>query len=173
MMQTILALFIILLFLLLIIHFFYTIIAIFKGAAFIPCPKEALNNLIKITDFKESDTLIDLGSGDGRILIKASKAGAGKCIGIELNPLLVIYSKFKVLFSGLKNIEIKKADIWKTDLSKANIITLYFVPIKMSRLIEKINKEMPSGSKIISYKYKLDDLEIEKEIDGLYLYIKK
>jgi hypothetical protein len=172
-MQTILALFIILLFLLLIIHFFYTIIAIFKGAAFIPCPKEALNNLIKITDFNESDTLIDLGSGDGRILIKASKAGAGKCIGIELNPLLVIYSKLKVLFLGLKNIQIKRADIWKTDLSKANIITLYFVPIKMSRLIEKINKEMPSGSKIISYKYKLDDLEFEKEIDGLYLYIKK
>lgn len=169
-MLEILGIIIILFFLLLLIHFTYTLITIYSGACYVPSPKSSLEDVIQVKEFKESDVVLDLGSGDGRFLIAASKAGAGKCIGVELNFLLVLYSRLKVKLLGLKNIEIRNENFWKTDLSEVTVLILYLVPIKMDKLIDKVKKEMSPESEVIAFRYKLNDWKVEKESGEIYLF---
>ena len=91
MLQTVFALIIVLLFALLLLHFAYTLYAIFFGAAYIPTSHSKIQKMLELSKIKSDDVVLDLGSGDGRILIACAKAGAKKCIGIEINPMLVWY----------------------------------------------------------------------------------
>lgn len=128
--------------------------------------------MIKMANLKPSQTLMDLGSGDGRIVIAAAKTDA-KCIGIEINPLLYWWSKLKTKKLGLENVEIRRQDLWKTDLSQVDVLTLFFINTKMKKLKQKIKKEMKPGSRVLSYAFKFPDWEFGEKHDKIYLYINK
>lgn len=157
-------------FLLLLIHFAYTLITIYSGACYVPSPKSSLADIVKVKQFSEDDVVLDLGSGDGRLLIAASKAGAGKCIGVELNYLLVLWSRLKIKLLGIKNIEVKHENFWKTDLTDVTVLVLYLVPIKMDKLIKKVKEEMNANAEVIAFRYKLNDWKVEKESGEIYLF---
>lgn len=106
--------------------------------------------MIALARIRPGQTIIDVGSGDGRVLFAAAKKGAN-AIGIEINPYLVRFTQLKALLGAYKgSIRVRWQNLWKADLRDADIIFVYLIPWKMDVLAQKIKKEVPPGSLVIS-----------------------
>ncbi|NQV89647.1 MAG: 50S ribosomal protein L11 methyltransferase [Parcubacteria group bacterium] len=128
------------------------------GGPYVPTGHEIVKDMISIANLKETDTVIDLGSGDGRILIAATRAGATKAIGYEIHPGLVKLSRQKVSLAGIANkVEIRKQSMWKADLSETTVVFLYQIPYSMEKLRDKIETELPKGTRIISNAFEIPE----------------
>ena len=160
--------FLTILYALVLVYFLYTIYAMYKAAPFVPMSKKNVQAMIDMAELKIGDVLMDLGSGDGRILECASPL-VNKAIGIEINPILYLWSKLRL--KKLKNVKIIREDLWKTDLNEVDVLTLYFIPPKMDQLAEKIKREMKPGSKVMSYAFQFHDWQYKEKNDKMYLYI--
>lgn len=150
------------------VYQFYSLYAFIFGAPFVPVPRRVVDKIIELADIQDNDVLFDLGSGDGRIVLAGAKKGV-TCTGIEINPLLYYFSKFKI--RNFKNAKIIRQNLWETDLSSANILTLYFMQDKMAKLKEKIKKEMRPGTRVVSYAFTFPDWQFVKNDGKIYLYI--
>jgi len=106
--------------LLIVVMFF---VAILFGAPYLPTMKNQSKEALDLIDLKNGQTLIDLGSGDGRVLKEAAKRGF-KVIGYEINPFLVIVSYF-VTIKYRKNIIIVWGNYWRKELPKADGIFVF------------------------------------------------
>ena len=104
---------------------------------------------MRLAEIKPGESLIDLGSGDGRILFAASKHGA-HCLGIEINPLLVWYTRLRAWLRGSSAVSVRRTNLWSVDISAADVVTIYMVPIYMQKLKEKVQAEMKPGSRILA-----------------------
>ncbi len=144
----------------------YSLYILIKGAPFAVTKPKTLTRIIKLANPKTGDTVLDLGSGDGRIVKKFAKLGH-QTTGIELNPLLVWWSQRNLP----SNADIIKGDFWTQDLSKYDIIIVFGLFSFMKRLSKKLQAEAKPGTKIICNTYKLPGLEPVKIEDRLYLYI--
>ncbi len=144
----------------------YSIYVLYKGAPFAVTKPKTLQRIIKLANPKPGDTILDLGSGDGRIVKAFAKLGH-PTTGIELNPILIWWSKRNLP----QNATIIKGDFWTQDLPKYDVIIVFGLFSFMKRLSQKFQAELKPGTKIICNTYKLPGLEPKKVEDGLYLYI--
>ena len=150
------------------IFIIYTLYAFIKGAPFVPSARGTVKKIIHLAGLHENDVLIDLGSGDGRILRKAAPS-VKKAIGIEINPLLYYWSR--VILAKHRNIEVRRESLWATDISEADVITLFFIAGKMNQLKTKIKKQAKPGTRVVSYAFKFPDWQYVKNDGKVYLYI--
>ena len=164
-----LALFLTTLLLLLGIYFIYTVIAIFKGAAYVPTTHSRVTRLIELAAIAPGEKLLDLGSGDGRILFAAAKRGA-VCLGIEINPLLVLYSSLLAKVKRLKEVSIQRTNFWDYPLADVDILTVYLVPLHLEALRTKVLAEMRSGSRVITAVHHFPDWVPEGRNGDVCLY---
>jgi ribosomal protein L11 methylase PrmA len=123
---------------------------IFKGAPFLPTQKHALEKMIALAQIQHGEKLADLGSGDGRIVIAAAKAGA-EAHGYEINPLLVWWSRYQIKKAGLSDRAfIHQKNFWRVDFSDYNIVMLFGITGIMKGLEKKLKTELKPGSRVIS-----------------------
>ena len=149
----------------------YTLYAFHTGAPFLPTDKKKVSSMISLAKLKPNETLIDLGSGDGRLLFEAAKQQPeAKIIGVEINPVLYYWSKIKKKIKGTENVEIKRKNLWDINLTKADVVTMFFIDHKMDKMEEKLKKETTDGTKIISHIFEFPNLEEIKSKDKNYLY---
>ncbi|MDO8620943.1 MAG: hypothetical protein Q7R31_01545 [Candidatus Levybacteria bacterium] len=114
----------------------------------------AMCRLAKVT---KDDVIYDLGSGDGTALLVACKEFGAKGIGIEIDPLRALISKIRVKFSNSeKDIKIIRKNFFEVDIAKATVIFVYLVPKALNKLKQKFLKELKSGTRIVSFRYKMD-----------------
>ena len=113
--------------------------------------------------------MVDLGSGDGRILFAAAQHGA-HCIGIEINPLLVWYTRLRILLGRKSSVTVRRTNLWKVDLSQADVVTIYMVPIYMQKLKEKVQSEMKPGSRIVAAVHPFPDWPPTEHDENVFLY---
>ena len=160
-----------------IVYFFYAIFYfIFPmmtwGAFFARIDDESVDNIIKLAKVKPGQTAVDLGSGDGKIVIALAKAGAIAC-GFEINPFLVYTSRRKIKKAGFSGKAfIKQANLWKEDLSNFDIITVFGIKFIMSDLERKLKKEMKPGSLVVSKYFVFPNWEIFAKQGMVNLYKK-
>jgi len=126
---------------------FLFILGGFYGVIWTPTKKRDYDRIVKLMDFKPGVVLYDLGSGTGNLLFHFSKRYNIKCVGIEISPVLYLYSKFKSLF--FKSVEIKYGDFLKHDLSKPDAIYAFLHPKMYDKLKEKIIREVKKDSTVI------------------------
>lgn len=108
---------------------------------FIPATDSQISNILKIVKKSKPSTLIDLGSGDGRIVIECAKIGINS-YGVELNPWLVLYSKISSRLSGIHRFaHFERKDLWKVNTSNYDNIVIFGVENMMSLLENKILKD--------------------------------
>lgn len=127
----------------------------------------------KLAKVNKGDFVIELGSGEATALIVAYQKFGAKGIGIEIDPARYYLSKFTIRRKGLdKEIDIIRGDLFKQNISKANMVYVYLVPKTLDKLIPKFNKELKKGTKIVSYKYEIN-LPLKKydKKNELRLYI--
>jgi len=147
-------------------------LVVFRGAPYVPTRGRDLDDLFKLYRFKKSDLLIDLGSGDGRILLAAASRGI-RSLGYELNPLLVWLSQRRLArFSGLATV--KLADFWLAKLPDETAVVFVFLADPfMKKLDAKLQHEATRlGHDIIlvSYGPKIPGKTPEKTQGGFLSY---
>ncbi|OXA44060.1 ATP synthase subunit C lysine N-methyltransferase isoform X2 [Folsomia candida] len=140
---------------------------------YVPATTSQVENVIKALKGRKG-TLVDLGSGDGRIVLEAAKVGF-KSTGVELNPWLVMYSKFQAFRSGISSMaSFHRRDIWKTDLSKFDNVVIFGVDSMMKDLEVKCSQEMHDKSVIaacrFSFPNRIPHSQVGEGIDAVWLY---
>ena len=127
-----------------------------KDVVWVPTNQKLVDQMLNMADVKPTDTLIDLGSGDGRTVITAAKRGA-TAQGIEYNPDMVELSKKNAEKEGVTaKATFEKADLFETDLSKADVITMFLLPSINAKLKPKL-LDLKPGTRIVSNSFDLGD----------------
>ena len=129
-----------------------------KDVVWVPTPQEFVEIAFDMANVTSSDYFIDLGSGDGRLVIAAAKRGA-KALGIEYNPDLVEFARRIAIEEGVsKRALFKEADIFESDFSKATVLYMYLGYHLNLKMRPKI-LDMKPGTRILSNSYTLNDWE--------------
>ena len=136
-------------------YFFYFLILIlvflFFGAFFeapwLPTRKKNYDRIADLAQLQPNIVFYDLGSGSGEMLFYLSKKYNVNCVGIEISPLLFLYSKIKSLF--FRKVKIKYGNFYRYDLSQADVIYVFLHPKTYDKLKNKIDNNTKNGAKII------------------------
>jgi len=154
---------------------------------YVPSPQSVVADMLRYADVSAKDYLIDLGSGDGRIVLTAAKVFGARGFGVEIKDELVKKSNEAAHKEGLADrVKFIKQDLFKTDMSQATVITMYLLPDTVNLLKDKFLAELRPGTRIVSHDYPLTgwipekyvqmDLEDKVQISGvtttlIYLYV--
>ncbi|HEX2230002.1 MAG TPA: methyltransferase domain-containing protein [Candidatus Binatia bacterium] len=144
-----------------------------KIVPFVPTPQEVVDKMIELGGVKKGDTVYDLGSGDGRIVITAAKKGA-RAVGFEIDPDLLKESRENIKKAGVENLaEIRQQDILTVDLSPANVVTMYLLPDVNLKLKPNVLKQMKPGSRVVSHAFDMGDWKPDKteKVNGRTIYL--
>ncbi len=144
------------------------------GGFYVPTSPEATDLMVQLAKINSSDIVTDFGSGDGRLLIAAAKAGAKKCYGYEIQPWLIKMSRKLIAKENLGDkIEILPHSFWHADVSNTTAILLYQISYAMKGIEEKLQKELPIGARVVANGFKFPNWKEEKIVGNVRLYIKK
>lgn len=128
----------------------FLLIAFITGGPFVPSSSRAVEAMVQAANIKPGMTVIDVGSGDGRVLMHAAAQGAN-ATGIEINPYLVWFTRTKALLSPYRGrVKVIWGNLWKSDLSNADRVFVYLIPWKMDDLAKKLEKELPKHALVIT-----------------------
>jgi cyclopropane fatty-acyl-phospholipid synthase-like methyltransferase len=148
-----------------------------KLAPYVASPSRVVDKMLEMAKVKPGDTVYDLGSGDGRILIAAAERHA-QAIGIEINAKLVAAATDEIARAGLSDrAKVIQGDVMTTDFSAATVITLYMDTGSNAKLRPQLEKYLKPGARIVSHDYeipgwkpvKVEKTE-EKQPHTIYLY---
>ena len=128
-----------------------------KDVIWVPTPKSLVEVMLKMADVKPTDTVIDLGSGDGITVITAARQFGVRATGIEYNPDMVELAKRNAQRAGVAGkAEFIRGDIFATDFSKATVLTMYLLPYLNLKLRPTILNMKP-GTRVVSHAFTMDD----------------
>src|SRR5438067_1114809 len=117
---------------------------------YVQTPMEIVERMLRMAEIRPGDTVIDLGSGDGRIVIEAAKRGA-RGLGVDLDPNLVKLATQNALAAGVaERARFEVRDIFETDLSRASVVTMYLLPDFNAKLQPRLLALKP-GTRIVSH----------------------
>jgi hypothetical protein len=143
-----------------------------KDVIWVPTPQALVDRMLDMAKVTPNDFVIDLGSGDGRTVISAAKRGA-KALGIEYNPDMVELSKRNAAKAGVSDkASFVKADLFESDFSQAQVITMFLLPDINIRLRPKILGLKP-GTRIVSNSFTMGDWTADETVnvkDGCISY---
>jgi SAM-dependent methyltransferase len=124
---------------------------------FITSPDNVTLEMLRLANVGPGDHVIDLGSGDGRIVILAAKRFGATGLGVEIDPRLVEESRRNAREAGVADrVEFREQDLFQTDLGKATVITMYLLPEINLQLRPRLQALKP-GTRIVSHDWDLGD----------------
>lgn len=125
---------------------------------FVPSHAEVLRAMFAMTKTNKNDYVIDLGSGDGRIVIAAAKWHGARGFGVDLNKELVAIANRRAREQGVADrAKFFVRDLFKTDISKATVVTMYLLPEVVLQLRPKLLSTLKPGTRIASHDYHLGE----------------
>ena len=132
-----------------------------KDVVWVPTPQAVVDTMLDMAKVTKTDFVMDLGSGDGRTVITAAKRGA-RAMGIEYNPDMVDLSVRNAKEAGVSDrATFVKADLFETDLSKADVITMFLLPSINMKLRPKI-LDLKPGTRIVSNTFTMEDWQADQ-----------
>ena len=145
-----------------------------KDVIWVPTPEALVQKMLDMAKLAPSDVHYDLGSGDGRTVIAAAKRGT-KAIGVEYNPDMVELSKRAAQKEGTAiaaRTEFIRGDIFQTDFSNANVLTLYLLPSLNLKLRPTILNMKP-GTRVVSHAFTMGEWEADQTetVEGRTAYL--
>ncbi len=118
----------------------------------VPAPWEVVDRMLALADVSADDVVYDLGSGDGRILVRAAKKFGARAVGLEINHALVVESESAIRAAGVENLtEIREQNIFDADLRLATVVTVYVMSSSYEQLKPKFALELRPGTRLVSY----------------------
>ncbi len=152
-----------------------------KLAPYYPTPAFVVEKMLRLGELKKGETMFDLGSGDGRIVIMAAKEFGAQSTGVEIDSDLVKQSRVRLEKMNLSGqVRIIEGDILRQDYSEADLLTIYLLPTSNDKVRPLLEKQLKNGARVVCHDFDMtgwtpDKVEhIEDDGEGrshtLYLY---
>jgi predicted RNA methylase len=123
-------------------------------APYIPTPQILVEKMLEAGHVKPGDTVYDLGSGDGRIVITAAQKFGAKAVGVEIRPDLCRIATERIKSLGLEDrVSMVQGNALRIDLSPANVVTMYLLTSSNERLKPNLEKYLKSGARVVSNEF--------------------
>lgn len=134
------------------------------SAPYVPTPQVVVEAMLKIAKVSRNDYLIDLGSGDGRIVITAARQYGTRGFGVDLNPVRINEANASARQAGVSDkVAFYQRDLFKTDLSDATVITLYLLPHVNLELRPRLLALKP-GTRVVSHDFSMGDWQPDAHV---------
>ncbi|MDQ8031119.1 MAG: class I SAM-dependent methyltransferase [Bordetella sp.] len=135
-----------------------------KDVVWVPTPQELVDRMLEMAQITPQDYLVDLGSGDGRTVITAAQRGT-RAHGVEFNPDMVELSRNAARAARVeKTATFEQGDIFKTDFSKATVVTLFLLP-DLNVKLRPILLQMPPGTRVVSNSFTMGTWRPDETVD--------
>ncbi len=133
------------------------------GSPWHPISRRDLKRALDFCEVRTGDRIIDLGSGDGRVLITAAKDYGLTGTGIEIDPIKVWLANLRVRLAGVSDkVKIVRANIYDTDYSEADILFIYLTHQAIDQLFPKILEQLKPSAKILCYRFCIRNMTPDK-----------
>jgi methyltransferase family protein len=131
---------------------------------YVPTPQEVVERMLQIAKVTRDDYLIDLGSGDGRIVVTAAKKFGARGFGVDLNPQRIAESNANAKRAGVTDkVAFHQRDLFETDLSDATVITMYLLPRVNLELRPKL-LDLKPGTRVVSHDFSMEDWKADTHV---------
>jgi SAM-dependent methyltransferase len=146
----------------------FCVVVVLGGPPYVPTFRKQIDTALDLLDLQEGETLLELGSGDGRVLLAAARRGL-KVVGIELNPLLVLVSLL-ITWRYRKQVRVIWGNYWGKPWPRADGIFTFMLPKHMTRLDERIEKWHPKTICLATFAFPIPGKEPKAQRDNVLLY---
>ena len=143
-------------------------------APFITTANEIVNAMLDLAGVVATDTVFDLGCGDGRIVIAAARDRGARGVGIEIDPVLVESARVAARQAGVAGrVRIEQGDLFTLDLREASVVMLYLGEDLNTSLWPKLARELNPGTRVVSHRFIIRGVPPERIVDayGVQLYL--
>jgi SAM-dependent methyltransferase len=124
---------------------------------FVPTPPEVIDRMFEMARVGSRDVIYDLGSGDGRIVIRAAKRYGIRAVGIEIDSDLVQKARNQAFREKVEHlVEFRAQDALTVDVSPATVVTLYMLPDFNAKLRPIFDKQLKPGSRVVSHDFPIE-----------------
>ena len=121
---------------------------------YVPTPQIVVDEMLKLAGITAKDFIIDLGSGDGRMIITAARNYKANGLGVDIDANLVELANKQAKIDGVDDrVKFIEQDMFKADVGKASVVTLYVLPDFMEKLRPKLLSELKPGARIVAHDY--------------------
>jgi SAM-dependent methyltransferase len=133
---------------------------------YVVSPPEVVDRMLRLAEPRPGEYLIDLGSGDGRIVIEAAKRFGTRGLGVDLDPRLVRLSRDNARKAGVESLaRFEVQDFFELDLRGANIVTAYLLPEVNLKLMPRLLEQLKPGARIVTHDYHMGPWQPDEMIE--------
>lgn len=146
---------------------------LWKGAPYLPTSKKVIRHMLALAEVKPGELVVDLGSGDGRILVSAVEDFQARAEGVEITWFYYWWSKIKVTFKGLNTkIKISRTDIYDYNLKNADVVVMFLLQDTNQKIKTKLEQELKPGTRVVSHYFSFVGwpVKVHDKKNNLYLY---
>ena len=129
------------------------------GSPYVPSRKKQVLSILSEIPFKKTTKFLDLGCGDGRVVMAAAKQYEIQAVGIDINPMVITWAKLKMWFTKIPNVEYRVENIFKTNLGDFDVIYIFLMPKLLVELKNKLQTETKKGAVLVSHGFKIEGWE--------------
>jgi SAM-dependent methyltransferase len=141
---------------------------------YVPTENTVVDAMLKLAGVKSTDTVYDLGCGDGRIVVRAAKYFGAHGVGVDINPERIQDARENAKRNNVEVlVRFEEGDLFDADIHNATVVTLYLLPNVNLRLRPKLLADLKPGTRIVSHSFDMGDWKPEKQetIDGATIYL--
>jgi 16S rRNA A1518/A1519 N6-dimethyltransferase RsmA/KsgA/DIM1 with predicted DNA glycosylase/AP lyase activity len=146
----------------------FQFVVLFLGAPYLPTRRQQREAALDLFNLKAGQTLVDLGSGDGAMLLSAAKRGI-KAVGYEINPFLVLIAKIRTR-RYKKQVKVIQGNFWHKKWPEADAVFVFLTERYMQRLNRNMKEQFKKPIKLITYGFEMPGKKPEATNNACFLY---
>jgi tRNA G37 N-methylase Trm5 len=132
-------------------------------APYVPTPQDVVERMLTLAHVGKGDVVVDLGSGDGRLVVTAAKQYGARGIGIDIDPARIAEGKTNATKAGVQQlVEFRQEDALQADVSQATVVTLYLLSGSNVKLRPRLLSQLKPGARIVSHQFGMGDWAPDK-----------
>jgi ubiquinone/menaquinone biosynthesis C-methylase UbiE len=132
--------------------------ALARDVPYVPSPDAVVDKMLEVAKVGPKDVVYDLGSGDGRIVIRAARKYGARGVGIDIDPERIREAQANARKAGVaERVEFRQGDLFKADIRDATVVTLYLMNSVNLQLRPKLLAELKPGTRVVSHAFQMGD----------------
>lgn len=149
---------------------------IMRRVPFVPTPHQIVRRMLDLADVSRGEVVLDLGAGDGRILVDAVRRFDASAVGVEDNPRRILLATRNIERSGVSDkVKLLNQNLLETSLRDADVVTLYLLPEMNRALLPKMIRELKPSARVVAHDFPLPGIKPTKRErinhNGVFHYV--